>query len=162
MTKLKRYELRAYVTPDVYHRLEKEMVSRGRDFTMSKTVRDCLMEYLNVREELATAFTAPGKSGEAHTGKIIHTLLARSEERLAATIEHQEERINELHDQMMVMTAMMDRLYVGVMQHLPEIPPELAKGAVASANRRHHKWLTSVEKLLSTEKELPFSKYETT
>lgn len=160
MTKLKRYELRAYVTPEEYQKLQKEMSSRGRDASMSKTVRDCLMEYLGIREELATAITEPGKPGDEHTGKVIHTLLARTEERLAATIERQEERISELHDQMMVMTAMMDRLYVGVMQHLPEMPAELAEGAVASANRRHRKWLDAVEKLLAKDSGLPFSKFE--
>jgi bacterioferritin (cytochrome b1) len=146
---LKKYELRAFVPLKDYQRIEREASSRQS--TMAKTVRDCLNEYLNLREELATAMTEPGQAGEAHTGKIIHTLLARTEERIAATIERLEARISQLHDQNMVLTAMLDRAYLGMMLHLPEVPAELAEGAVASANRRHAKWIKTIEKMLAEE-----------
>jgi hypothetical protein len=133
MAKLKFHELRAYVKPEDYRRLEKEASVRG--LSLSKTVRHCLMEYLNLRQELATAIEQPGKAGDEHTGTIIHTLLARTEERLAATIERQEDRLRQLQDQLLIMTAMIDRLYLGIMQHMPEIPLALAEGTVAGAKR---------------------------
>ena len=52
------------------------------------------------------------------------------------------------------MTAMIDRLYLGITQHLPEVPEELAESAVAGAKRRHRKWMTAIEKLLNVVKGL--------
>lgn len=147
MAKLKKCEFRAYVTPEDYKLLERESISRK--LSVSKTARDCLIEYFNLREELATTLQEPGKAGDNHTGKIIHTLLARTEERIAATIEKLEERISQLHDQNLLLTAMVDRMYMGLMQHLPEIPAEIADGVVASAKRRHAVWLKTVEKLIA-------------
>lgn len=148
MAKLrKKPEFRAYVSPDDHKRLEREAISRG--VSLSKAARDCLMEYLHLREELATSLEEPGKAGEGHTGKIIHTLLARTEERIAATIEQLEDKISKLHDQNVVLTAMIDRLYMGLMQHLPEVPVDLAEGVVASAKRRHGLWLKMIEKLIA-------------
>lgn len=147
MSELKRHELRAYVKAKDYKLLETEANSRG--LSMSKTVRDCLAEYLNIRQELATAVETPGEAGDPHTGKIIHTLLARTEERIAATIERLEAQAAEQQEQLHLVTAMLDRLYLGVMQHMPKVPEELADGLVASAKRRHGRWLKAVERLLS-------------
>lgn len=71
--KLRKYELRAHVEIKEYQRVEKEATSRRA--TLAKTVRDCLNEYFNLREELATAMTDPGEAGEQQTDKIIHTLI---------------------------------------------------------------------------------------
>jgi hypothetical protein len=147
MTKLLKHELRTFVNREDYKRVEREAGTRRA--SVAKTVRDCLTEYFNLREELATAMTEPGKAGEEHSGKIIHTLLARTEERIAVTIERLEERISQLYDQNLILTAMLDRLYLGVMIHLPEVPKDLADGALASANRRHMNWLKAVEKILA-------------
>lgn len=149
MSQMKNHELRAYVKAEDYRRLKKESVSRN--LSLSKTVRDCLLEYLNLREELATALNEPGSPGDELPGKIIHTLLAQTEERIAATIERLEERLSNQQEQLYILTAMLDRFYMGVMQHLPEVPEEIAEGAVASASRRHVKWLSAVEKLLVAE-----------
>ena len=79
----------------------------------------------------------PGQLGEPHQGKIIHTLLARSEERLATTIERLETRLGQQQEQLHILTAMLDRQYLGVMQHLPEVVEDVAEGAVASAAYSH-------------------------
>lgn len=150
MSKLRKYELRALVSQEEYNRMEQE--ASGRNTTLAKTIRDCLNEYLNLRVELATAMTEPGKAGEEQSGKIIHTLLARTEERLAATIGQLEERMNQMNDQMMVLTAMLDRHYFGMMTHLPTVPKELQEAAKASAKKRHEKWLNNIEKLLANKK----------
>lgn len=147
MSKIRKYEFRAYVNAADHKRLEREAISRKQ--SISKTTRDCLIEYFNLREELATSMETPGKPGEDHTGKIIHTLLARTEERIAMTIEKLEERVSQLHDQNLLLTAMIDRMYMGLMQHLPEIPKEMKEGVVASSKRRHAVWLKTVEKLVS-------------
>lgn len=147
MAKIKQHELRAYVKPADYRKIEQEAAARG-GLSLSSTVRACLQEYLALKEELASSMNNAGQLGDEHSGKIIHTLLSRTEERVAATIEKLEERISDLSDQMMVMTAMIDRMYLGIMQHLPELPTELNDAAVASSKRRHQKWVKSTEKLI--------------
>jgi NurA-like 5'-3' nuclease len=146
MAKIKQHELRAYVKPVDYKKIEQEAAARG--LSLSRTVRNCLMEYISLKEELASSMTNVGVLGDEQTGKIIHTLLARTEERVAATIQKMEERISGLSDQMLVMTAMIDRMYMGIMQHLPELPVELNEAAVASSKRRHQKWVKATEKLI--------------
>jgi hypothetical protein len=149
MAKIKQYELRSYVKPAEYKRIEQEAAARG-GLSVSRTVRNCLLEYLSLKEELATAMTDAGKPGEEQTGRIIHTLLARTEERIGAAIEGVEERISGVHDQITILTAMLDRMYVGIMQHLPELPPELSEAAVASSKRRYEKWVKATEKMIMT------------
>jgi hypothetical protein len=148
MVKLKQHELRAYVKPGDFKKVEQEAAARG--LSVSRTVRNCLLEYLNLRKELATAMTDTGKLGDEQTGQIIHTLLARTEERIGITIQGIEERISGLFDQMQVVTAMLDRMYIGMMQHLPELPPELSEAAIASSKRRYTKWLKATEKLIAS------------
>lgn len=149
MTKLKRQDVHVYLEYQDHRWLEDE--AQNRRLSLSKTARDCLSEYASLRRELATALKQPGQAGDQQEGTIIHTLLARTEERLAVTIEQQTKRISELQDQLLVLTSMIDRMYLGIMQHLPEVPNELAKSAVAAAKRRHNKWLDSVEQLLGDE-----------
>ncbi len=146
MAHLKKHELRAYVTQAEYKRMERESVARNA--SLSNTVKSCLLEYLNLKEELATTLTDSGTLGDEQSGKIIHTLLMRTEERVAATIERLEERISYVSDQVNLLTAMVDRMYLGIMAHLPELPPELNESAGASSKRRHKKWLEATEKML--------------
>lgn len=152
MTKLKNHDVHIYLEYQDHRWLEDE--AQNRRLSLSKTARDCLSEYACLRRELATALEHPGQAGDQQEGTIIHTLLVRTEERLAATIEQQTKRISELQDQLLVLTSMIDRMYLGIMQHLPEVPNELAKSAVVSAKRRHKKWLDGVEQLLGGEQSL--------
>ena len=142
----KYHDVHVYLQQQDYPRLEQEASSRG--ISLSKTVRHCLLEYLHLRLELATAIETPGEVGDSQSGRIIHTLLARTEERIAATIEQQLQKVDELHDQVGVLNAMIDRLYLGLMQHLPEIPGELTEVTVASATRRHKKWIEATKKIV--------------
>jgi hypothetical protein len=43
---------------------------------------------------------------------------------------------------------MIDRFALTALIHAPEVPTELREGAIASGNRRYHKWRRSVEELL--------------
>ena len=148
MAKIKQHELRAYVKPDEYQRMERESHARG--LSLSRTVRVCLLEYMKIKEELASSMSMAGELGDDHTGKIIHTLLARTEERIASTVQKLDDRMSEMFDQMVIMTAMIDRMYLGFMQHLPELPAEVGEAAIASSRRRHEKWIKATEKLIQS------------
>ena len=137
-----RHEIHSYVPLTDYQRLQQEATARG--VSLSRCVADCLREYLALQAEMAGVVEAPGALGEPHQG-VIHTLLARTEERLAATLDAHAERTAGLQATLRVIERMLDRLTLLYLTHTPEIPPEQRDGAVAMAKRRYLKWRDAVE-----------------
>jgi hypothetical protein len=114
-----------------YRQLKLEAAARG--LLIGGCARECLREYFALRVEMASAVTAPGRPGERHTG-LIHSILARTEERLVATLDA---RAAELADGQQRLEGMLDRLVQLYLVHTPEVAPEHRAGAVASATRRY-------------------------
>ncbi|MCI0370988.1 MAG: hypothetical protein L0214_06310 [candidate division NC10 bacterium] len=137
-----RHAISSYLPPAEYRRLQQEAAARGA--SLSKCVADCLREYLALRAEMASVAEAPGELGEPHRG-LLHTLLARTEERLAATLAAHAERTAGLQQTLRVVESMLDRLAVLYLIHTPELPEERKDGAVAAAKRRYEKWRRAVE-----------------
>ena len=137
-----RRHVQAYLAAPDHWRLRREAAARGA--TISKCVADCLHEYFALCAELATAVDAPGQPGEPHRAGIIHSLLARSEERLVATLD---QRTRELLGEVRLVQTMLDRLAVSFFVHTPEVAPELRDGALVSANRRYGLWRRAVERV---------------
>lgn len=94
----------------------------ARRSTISKCIADCLGEYFALRTELATAIETPGQAGEPHQGAIIHSLLARSEERVVATLDR---RTAEVLGDLQRVQTMLDRLVLTYLAHTPEVPGDL-------------------------------------
>jgi len=92
---------------------------------------------------MASVVTAPGKPGEPHTG-LIHSILARTEERLAATLDA---RAAELSDELRLLRSMLDRLVQLYLVHTPEVGRPLRGDAIASANRRYASFRHAVSEL---------------
>lgn len=141
ITRLRR-EIHSYVPLADYRRLQQEAAARGA--SLSKCVADCLREYLALRAEMAGVALAPGELGEPHQG-LLHTLLARTEERLAATLAAHAERTARLQETLRLIESMLDRLAALYLIHTPELPEERRDGAVAAAKRRYLKWRRAVE-----------------
>src|SRR5438128_11226767 len=99
---------------------------------MTACVGECLREYCALRVEMACVVETPGKPGERHTG-LIHSILARTEERLVATLDA---RTTQLGDDLQRLEIMLDRLVLMYLLHTAEVPPGLQQGAIVSANRR--------------------------
>ncbi len=137
-----RREIHSYVPLADYQRLQQEAAARGA--SLSQCVADCLREYLALRAELAGVAVSPGALGEPHQG-LLPTLLARTEERLAATLDTHAERTAGLEETLRVLARMLDRLTLLYLTHTPEIPPERREEAVALARRRYLKWRQAVE-----------------
>ena len=76
----------------------------------------------------------PGEPGGPHQGVVIHSLLARSEERLVATFDR---RSTEVLRELRRVSNMLDRLVQLYLAHTPEVPAERRDSAIASANRRY-------------------------
>ncbi len=138
-----RRHVQTYVGPDTYARLRREAAARHA--TISKCTADCLDEYFALRTELATAIEAPGQPGEPHHGTIIHALLARSEERVVATLDRQ---ATEILGELRRVQVMVDRQVMLYLLHTPEIPPDLRGEAVADAQRRYTNYGQQVSRLL--------------
>jgi hypothetical protein len=100
---------------------------------MTACVGDCLREYFALRVEMASAVTAPGAPGERHTG-LIHSILARTEQRLVATLDA---RMTKLEDDLQRLEIMLDRLVLVYLLHTPEVPVEVQRDASRSAKRRY-------------------------
>ena len=143
-----RHEIHSYLPPADYRRLQQEAAARGA--SLSRCVADCLREYLALRAEMAGIAAAPGALGEPHQG-LIHTLLARTEERLAATLEAHAERTGTLQVTLRRVESMLDRLTLLYLTHTPELPQEARDGAVAMAKRRYLKWRHAVEEQVQAE-----------
>ena len=137
-----RREIHSYVPLADYQRLQQEAAARGG--SLSQCVADCLREYLALRAELAGVAVRPGALGEPHQG-LLHTLLARTEERLAATLDAHAERSATFAARLRVLERMLDRLALLYLTHTPEIPLERREEAVAMAKRRYLKWRHAVE-----------------
>lgn len=146
MNQLKKYHVNIYANAKEYKRLLQESAANGR--SLSKTAGDCLNQYFAIKEELACSVELPGSPGDNTEGKIIHTLLARTEERMAATISRLEAKVSDLQEQLMVQAAMIEQMYLGLITHLPEIPEGMSDAAIASGKRRQDKWLKAVERRL--------------
>lgn len=139
---LKKYEIKTYATKDLYERVNQEATARRT--TMARIMRDGLSEYFLLREEMANAISNPGTLGENHTGKIIHTLLARSEERLLLGLENIKQLIIRTQKQQEALITMLDQFYLDLMQFFPSIPRHTLSQAKALAIQRHQEWLTRI------------------
>ena len=137
-----RHAIYSYLPLADYQRLQQEAAVRGA--SLSRCVAECLREYLALRAELAGVAATPGALGEPHQG-LLHTLLARTEERLAATLDAHAERSATFEARIRVLERMLDRLTLLYLTHTPEIPPERREEAVATARRRYLKWRQAVE-----------------
>lgn len=138
-----RYHVQAYVERAEKQRLQREAAARG--VSVSQCLTDSLREYFAWREEMAAAIHNPGQPGEAHPGGPIQILLARTESRLAATLDA---RVRDLMGELVLLQSMIDRQAVSYFLHTPEVPPELQTGAVASATRRYRNWRRTVQRLV--------------
>jgi hypothetical protein len=130
------------VDPEDHRQLQQE--AAARKVSMTACVGDCLREYFALRTEMASAVTAPGKPGERHTG-LIHSILARTEQRLVATLDA---RTAELDDEVRRLEIMLYRLVFVYFLHTPEVPRELQAGAWTSANRRYANYRKFVDEQL--------------
>jgi hypothetical protein len=137
------------VSPGEFQRLQRE--ASAQNVTLSSYARYALRDYMELKRELAeTLAPEPEKSNGngSLAPRIIHTLLARTEERIAATIDGQAARISTLRDDIRTLAAMLDRAYLSYLAHTPEVAGEFRNAALASAHRRHEAWLRTVEGFL--------------
>ena len=139
MSRAMRPPVRTHLDIDDQERLDREASARG--ISVSQCIRDCLREYFALRAEVATALDPPepGRQGEASTG-LIHTLFARTEGRLVATLETCAEAVDRVRAEVRLVQTMLDRLTFLYLVHTPEVPAAQRDTALGSGTRRHASW----------------------
>jgi hypothetical protein len=95
---------------------------------------DCLAEYFALRQEMATAFETPDQAGTLTPPRVIHVLLAQTEQRLVATLERHGEDLTAARAELAAVLAMLDRSQFTYLCYTPEVPPDTATGPTRAAN----------------------------
>jgi hypothetical protein len=131
------------ITLDDYRQLQHE--AAARDVSLMACIADCLREYFALRAEMASAVSAPGRPGAPHSG-VIHLLVARMEERLAATLEAHAANLHGDHERL---ESMLERFVQLYLMHTPEVARDHRAGALASANRRYSNYCQAVSERLA-------------
>src|SRR3989442_744217 len=118
------------VDPGDHRALKLEAAARG--VSMTACVGECLRADFGLRVEMASVVDAAGQPGERHPG-LIHSILARSEERLAATMDARAEDLGGDLRRLEIMFNLFVQLYLA---HTPEVSPERRTAAYAAIARR--------------------------
>lgn len=145
-----RGEVHAYLAAEDYRRLRLEALARG--VSLSRCAADCLAEYFALRREMATAIEAetPDELGTLAPSRVIHVLLAQTEQRLVATLDRYSEEIVDVRGQVAAVLAMLDRAQFVYLCHAPEVPPEARDQAFARGQQRWATWRRAVASMLQS------------
>lgn len=136
-----------YLDPLTYERFRE--LAASRQLTVGECLRECLLEYLALRQELAAAMHTPGALGEPHSG-LLHRVLATSEARMAASFTAQAHQIATIHADLAHLRAMLDRAVLSYLLHTPEVPLDQRTQADASGKRRYEQWQKAVQRVQHT------------
>ena len=136
--------IRTHLSAEDQERLGREATTRG--ISLSQCIRDCLREYFALRAEVATAFDGTEREGEPPTG-FIHTLLARTEGRLVATLERCADAVGRVRADVHIVQSMLDRLVLLYLVHTPRVQTAQRDTALASGARRHASWRRAVGRM---------------
>src|SRR6266540_4193902 len=150
-----RGEVHAYLPPEHHRRLKLE--AAARQVSLSQCVADCLGEYFALRQEMATALETPAQPGEL-SRRVIHVLLAETEQRLVATFERYVDDLAAVRGGVDALLAMSDRAEFLALCQTPEVPPAAQGRALASGQRRFAHWRQTVARmLLASGRPVPWS-----
>jgi len=126
-----RRQLTAYLSEEEYQRLRDEADQRG--ITLSRHVKELLFE----------SNRKPGHS-------ISQAALIALEKRLIdGNRSSTADVLKPIAEQLTAALAMIDQFVLSVLSHLPEIPEEHRKQALASGQRRYEGWRAEVEEILA-------------
>jgi len=128
--------------------LEREAAATGQD--IAGLVRRILDEHWALQEELAAPI---GTVGEEKSGRIIHQLLAETEQRIAgsyeAALRRLHRRVDALFERLELVSVMVAQAYRGFLLHTPEVPLEHRDGFETSAEDRYAGYEETVARTLA-------------
>ena len=134
--------------PDRGRRLVREARTSAK--TQSSILRNALDEHWALQDELAAPI---GEVGDQKAGRLIHTLLAETEERIArsydVSLRRLHRRLDALFRRIELLSVMVAQAYFVYLSHTPAIPAELRDSAIASAKGRYARWEDSIVHVLA-------------
>ncbi len=142
--KLKRQAVKTYLNAENYDYLKNEALLRKTN--LSQTIQACLNEYLVLRKEMASAFITPGKLGDENAGKVIHTLLSRTEKRIEEMLQLQHQKlIKNLQQQAKQQQLLLDSALLVLLQQLPLSSQQNSNATQARAQKIHTRWREEIQ-----------------
>jgi hypothetical protein len=143
-----RGEVHAYLPPEHYRRLKLE--AAARQVSLSLCVAQCLGEYFSLRQEMATALEAevPEQLETLAPSRVIHVLLAQTEQRLVATFERYMDDLVALRGSVDALLAMADCAAFLALGQTPDVPLPARDRMLASDPRRFAHWRQAVTRML--------------
>ncbi len=134
--------------PDRGRRLVREARTSGK--SQSSILRIALDEHWALQDEVAAPI---GEVGDEKAGRLIHTLLAETEERIAGSYDVSLRRLHRRVDALLrrieLLSVMVAQAYFAYLSHTPPIPDELRDSAIASAKGRYARWEDSIVQVLA-------------
>ncbi len=137
----KQYEVRTHIAEALYQRMLREAAATGE--RLSEIVRTALAEAFAARD--VTAEAVRFLPADTDAPRRVPLPLLELEARIAARIDDHTDTLASIDLRIARAEAMLDRLYFGLMLHMPEVPPELRATRSQSASARHRAWLTAVD-----------------
>ena len=140
--------LRCRLDDEQADRLRRE--AAGTDQTIASLARSIFEEHWALHEELAAPI---GTIGDEKSGRIIHQLLAETEQRIAGSYEaglrRVHKRLDALFERVEMLCVMVAQAYHGYLLHTPEVPLEHEEAFVASAADRYAGYEEMVARILA-------------
>ncbi len=136
MAEFKTNQLKFRLDDEMYQRLRQEMKTMGHA-SLAETVRYVIAEHFALQEELASAIQI---EGQEPTGRIIHTVLAGTEERIGRSLDGVGRRLDRLFERMEMLSVMESQSYLGFLSHTPEVAEQHRAALWDGAQKRHQRW----------------------
>ena len=138
-------------------RLKREAEATNQ--TVASLVRSLFGEHWKLQEELASAI---GVVGDEKRGRIIHRLLAETEERIAASYEtalrQVRDRLDLLAARQELLCVLVAEAYRGFLLHTAEVPPEHREAFASAAVNRYAGYEEAVAEILARDEiDLPWT-----
>jgi hypothetical protein len=141
------FELRCYAGPDLYQRVLREAAARR--ISVSECLRSDLSAYYAIQDELAGVIEVDQSLGAQPGRRILHTLLAEMETRLAASMDRQSSVFEE---SLRAVAWMIDRALLVLLGTLEEGSDDGRPRRPLTAVQRHDAWRIAVQEGLTSGK----------
>lgn len=129
-------------------RLRRE--AAGTDQTIASLARGIFEEHWALQDELASAI---GRVGDEKCGRIIHHLLAETEERIAASYETElrlvRRQLSTVLERLQLLATMVAEAYRGFLLHTAEVALDHQEAFQTSASDRYLGYEESVRQILA-------------
>ena len=126
-----------------YRQIAGNAARRGRP--LASFIREAALQYIRLKDEHEAFLAAAGEDEES--ASVVHSLIAKSEQRLVATMDQLSAQIHDLRVRQAFLTALMDRTAYTYLVHTPELPEDTKHAAIAAADRRYEKLLRATEQV---------------